>query len=132
MKLTQTLPDFLQSCQSVHSSHNDNDENNDDDDDDDNEDNDRNDRNENSLTMILKILPVRPQQSDDNNHIGYDKDDCTQPRGQANHHLHHCHHHPDESFRKMGGHDMLDLDEWGMVRDKMLRLHTDVTDSVKG
>ena len=38
------------------------------------------------------------------------------------------HHH----FRKMVGHDMLDLDEWGRVRDKMLRLHTDVTDSVKG
>merc|ERR1712037_638053 len=34
--------------------------------------------------------------------------------------------------RKMVGHDMLDLDEWGRVRDKMLRLHTDVTDSVKG
>ena len=32
----------------------------------------------------------------------------------------------------MVGHDMLDLDEWGMVRDKMLRLHTDVTDNVKG
>jgi len=27
---------------------------------------------------------------------------------------------------------MLDLEEWGMVRDKMLRLHTNVTDSVKG
>ena len=37
-----------------------------------------------------------------------------------------------QHFRKMVNHDMLDLDEWGMVRDKMLRLHTDVTDSVKG
>ena len=48
--------------------------------------------------------------------------------------VHHNPHnrHPHNHFRKMGGHDMLDLDEWEMVRDKMLRLHTNVTDSVKG
>jgi hypothetical protein len=32
----------------------------------------------------------------------------------------------------MAGHDMLDLDEWAEVRDKLLRLHADITEEVKG